>query len=174
MSEDRKVEDDLRRLKVKVKKKVKGLWRSSDKLEIPTADNEGPSEQSTPDSQQLATGSLQGGQPQLTADSVTPGVAPHQQDALSAKAEVTDTAGWDKIWVEAYKMVKEDPKKASLLAKFELFLENRGQTVEPATNDDASTAVDSFTRLKTIQKIAEEQLTKFCSDTPTPILAIRK
>lgn len=42
-----------------------------------------------------------------------------------------DTAGWDKIWAEAYKRVKEDPKNANLLTKFELFLESRGQIIDP-------------------------------------------
>lgn len=63
-----------------------------------------------------------------TLDRGIPPAAPHKNDTFSSKAEVLDASGWDKIWVEAYKRVKEDPKDAIIITKLELFLDNEDET----------------------------------------------
>jgi hypothetical protein len=81
-----------------------------------------------PDYQQAATGNFQAEQPEVTADPeviglLTPAVASSESHAPSPVRKTVDTSGWDKIWVEAYEKVKEDPRDSKLLAKLELFLE---------------------------------------------------
>ncbi|RGP81028.1 wd40 repeat [Fusarium longipes] len=132
--------DDLRRFKVRFKKKVKDLLTSSDGLDSSAADKEETSEQSG-----------------------IPPAAPHKNDTFSPEAKVLDTSGWDKIWVEAYKKVKEDPKDAIVVTKLELFLGNEDETNDfaIAADDGDSAAAANSMRLKAIQKIAEERLDAF-------------
>ena len=52
----------------------------------------------------------------------------NENDTPTLEANAVDVSGWDNIWAEAYKKVKEDPKDATLLAKLELFLEKGGDT----------------------------------------------
>lgn len=63
-----------------------------------------------------------------TSDRGIPPAAPRKNDAFSSEGDVLDTSGWDKIWTEAYKKVKEDPKDAIIFTKLEMFLDNEDET----------------------------------------------
>ncbi|KIL83903.1 hypothetical protein FAVG1_12880 [Fusarium avenaceum] len=163
------MKDDLRRLKVHVKKKVKDLLTSSEGLDSSAADNEETSQQNRRDSEQVATGGvLPTDRIRETASSDTsdrgiPPAAPRKNDSFSSEREILDTSSWDKIWTEAYKKVKEDPKDAIIFTKLELFLDNEDETNDfaiAADDDDSAMAANSV-RLKAIQKIAEERLDAF-------------
>jgi len=67
-------------------------------------------------------------QPESTADSriadpITPPAPATRSNEPPTDTNHVSIPGWDKIWTEAYKKVRENPKDAKLLAKLELFLE---------------------------------------------------
>ncbi|CVL03660.1 uncharacterized protein FPRN_11864 [Fusarium proliferatum] len=156
------MKDTFRRLRVRARERLESLRPSSEEVESLGVEREVASDRISTDSRQHHTENIQ--QKVRVNTAAGPGdtfeSASHFDTNISPTENIDGTS-WANVWPEAYQSVKNDPEHSQLLQKLEKFLESEGGRLEAngvKLWDDPSGATDDSSRLKTIQKNAEERL----------------
>ncbi|PNP85437.1 hypothetical protein FNYG_01266 [Fusarium nygamai] len=162
------MKDRLRRLKGRVHEGLENFRTKSDQSELPAVHDQVPGRIKA-DFQQLDTQMHRSDRrPEETANAGDASNSPPQSDTnknatTTSTVENIDISSWANVWSEAYENVKTDPEHSELLQKLERFLGNEGrdlETLDDVEPSDDPSATNHDSRLKTIQRNAEERLEK--------------
>ncbi|CVL06807.1 uncharacterized protein FMAN_11903 [Fusarium mangiferae] len=159
------MKDTFRRLRIRARERLESLRPSSDEVESPIVEGQVASDRISTDSrQQHSEITRQEDRVDVAAEPRDTSESTSQFGKNRSPIENIDGSSWANIWPEAYQNVKTDPEHSELLQKLERFLEGEGGRLEANDVklwDDPSGATDDSSRLKTIQKNAEETLGNF-------------
>ncbi|CZR48987.1 uncharacterized protein FPRO_12426 [Fusarium proliferatum ET1] len=160
------MKDTFRRLRVRARERLESLRPSSDEVESPVIEGQVASDRiSTDFRQQHSEITRQEDRVDVAAEPGDNFQSASQFGTNPSPIENIDGPSWANVWPEAYQNVKTDPEHSELLQKLQRFLESEGGRLKAADDvklcDDPSGATDASSRLKTIQKNAEERLGNF-------------